>query len=158
MKDFAEQTAAAAARSFNQKIIELLRKDSGGIISGEELGRALNISRTAVWKHIKALKGVGYLIEALPSRGYRLLFTPDLLIPSEIAAGLATTRIARKIIYFKETDSTNLAAFRLAEQGIEEGTVIIADEQKQGRGRMGRHWESPQGTNIYCSISIRPPI
>jgi BirA family biotin operon repressor/biotin-[acetyl-CoA-carboxylase] ligase len=153
-----EQTASAAAQSIDQKIVALFRRMPGGIISGEELGKTLSISRTAVWKHIKALKELGYQIEAVPSRGYRLIFSPDLLIPAEISAKLATKRIGRKIIYLKETDSTNLVAFKYAEEGAEEGTVVIAEQQHRGKGRMGRHWESPYGINLYTSIILRPPL
>jgi BirA family biotin operon repressor/biotin-[acetyl-CoA-carboxylase] ligase len=158
LKEFIEQAACSGAQSLDQKIIELFRKKTGGIISGEELGNTLNISRTAVWKHIKTLKELGYRIEAVPSQGYRLLSSPDILIPAEIAAGMETKKIGRKIICFKETDSTNLVAFKLAEEGMEEGTVVIAEEQHRGKGRLGRHWESPYGTNLYCSIILRPPL
>lgn len=158
MKEFIDQKAFVDAQSLDQKIVELFRKRPGGVISGEELGNTLNISRTAVWKHIKTLKKLGYLIEAVPSQGYRLLSSPDILIPAEISAGMETKRIGRKIICFKETDSTNIVAFKLAEEGMEEGTVVIAEEQHRGKGRLGRHWESPYGTNLYCSIILRPPL
>ncbi len=158
MKEFPEQTAKTDGQSTDQRIIELFRKNPGGIVSGEELGSALNISRTAVWKHIKTLQELGYQIEAVPSQGYRLLSSPDILIAEEIAAGLTTKRIGRKIICFKKTDSTNLIAFKLGEQGAEEGTVVISEEQSHGKGRLGRHWESPYGVNLYCSIILRPPL
>lgn len=158
MKKFSSQTALTDARSTGQKLIELFRRNPGGTISGEELGSALNISRTAVWKHIKGLQGLGYRIEPVPSRGYRLVSSPDMLIAEEISSGLETRRIGRKIICFEKTESTNLAAFQLGEQGAEEGTVVIAEEQSRGKGRLGRHWESPGGVNLYCSIILRPPI
>jgi BirA family biotin operon repressor/biotin-[acetyl-CoA-carboxylase] ligase len=158
LKEFSDQTAQNHVRSIDQKIIGLFRKNPGKIISGEELGTQLSISRTAVWKHIKTLQELGYRIEAVPSQGYRLLSCPDILIAEEIAAGLTTRRIGKKILCFRKSDSTNQIAFRLGEQDAEEGTVVIAEEQSHGRGRLGRHWESPYGVNLYCSIILRPPI
>lgn len=62
------------------------------------------------------------------------------------------------VIYLESTDSTNLQARRLAEGGAPEGTLVIADEQTAGRGRMGRSWASPPGVNLYLSLVLRPPI
>ncbi|HEX8960517.1 MAG TPA: biotin--[acetyl-CoA-carboxylase] ligase [Geobacteraceae bacterium] len=155
MKD---QSRDTVTKSLDQQILALFRAKPGGVVSGEELSSLLNVSRTAVWKHIKALKDLGYRIEAVPSQGYRLVASPDLLIPEEITAGLATGRIGLRVISFRETDSTNEIAFRLAEDGAEEGTVVVAEAQRRGKGRLGRRWESPFGVNLYCSIILRPPI
>lgn len=145
-------------RTLDQKILAIFREDEDRIVSGEELGGALRVSRTAIWKHINSLREVGYRIEAIPSRGYRLLASPDVLIPEEICAGLNSVRIGRRLICYRETGSTNEDAFKLAEEGAEEGTVVIAEAQSRGKGRLGRHWESPTGVNLYCSVILRPPI
>jgi len=158
LKALFTENRETGARTLDQQILELFREKKGGLVSGEELSGALQVSRTAVWKHIKSLKELGYRIEAVPSQGYRLVASPDLLIPAEIAAGLTSTRIGRHIICFKETDSTNEVAFKLAEEGAEEGTVVVAEAQRRGKGRLGRRWESPAGVNLYCSIVLRPPI
>ena len=158
MKDLFTQSRETGTRTLDQQILELFREKQGGLVSGEELSGALQVSRTAVWKHIKSLKELGYRIEAVPSQGYRLVSSPDLLIPAEIAAGLKSARIGRDIICFRETDSTNQVAFKLAEEGAEEGTVVVAEAQRRGKGRLGRRWESPAGVNLYCSIVLRPPI
>lgn len=158
MKEPAVQSREAGAKSLDERILDLFRAKHGGIVSGEELSTALQVSRTAVWKHIKTLKETGYSIEAVQSQGYRLVAVPDLLIPAEIAAGLSSARIGRKLISFTETDSTNEVAFRLAEEGGEEGTVVVAEGQRRGKGRLGRRWESPPGVNLYCSVILRPPI
>lgn len=81
-----------------------------------------------------------------------------ILVSDEIASGLATTRVGKRIICFPATDSTNLDAFKLAEEGAEEGTVVIADGQRCGKGRLGREWASPTGVNLYCSVVFRPSI
>jgi len=129
-----------------------------GYISGERLSRELGISRTAVWKHISALRNDGYIIEAVPSRGYRLVSSPDRIDPHEVRALLDGTRIGRRLEYLKLTSSTNVDAFRLAEDGAIEGTVVIADTQTGGKGRRGRVWSSPAGVNLYCSVVLRPAI
>ncbi len=158
MKKFAGQAVKVDTRTTDQKIIELFRESQGETISGEELGNLLKISRTAVWKHVRTLKELGYRIKAVPSRGYRLESCPDRLIAEEISARLDTRRVGKNIICFGITDSTNLTAFQLGEQGAAEGTVVIAEEQSRGKGRLGRHWESPGGVNLYCSVILRPPI
>lgn len=146
------------AKSLDQRILALFRAKPGGVVSGEELSTLLNVSRTAVWKHVKSLKDLGYRIEAVPSQGYRLVAVPDLLIPEEITAGLTTRCIGRRVISFRETDSTNEVAFRLAEEGAAEGTVVVAEAQRRGKGRLGRQWVSPAGVNLYCSVILRPPV
>ena len=139
------------------KILELFRSGEA-VVSGAALSRILGVSRTAVWKHVKALRGNGYRIEAVPARGYRLLSSPEVLTSLDITAGLATKRIGSSIVCLKETESTNHVAFKMAEEGAREGTVVIADAQSAGKGRLGRVWLSPAGVNLYCSVVLRPSI
>lgn len=141
-----------------QRLLGLLRRCDGGLLSGEKIGTVLSISRTAVWKHVKRLRDRGYRIDAVPARGYRLVAAPDALTVCELAPGLRTSRIGCRIICVRETESTNLLAFHLADEGAADGTVVIAETQTGGRGRLGRRWESPPGVNLYCSVIIRPPI
>lgn len=150
-------SAGGPDRDIDRKILELFRS-KGGVVSGESLSRLLDVSRTAVWKHIKSLKSLGYVIEAVPSQGYRLVSVPDILTSAEISAGLPLQRIGTRITCLQEVDSTNLVAYRMAETGAGEGTVVIADVQTSGKGRLGRRWESPAGVNLYCSIILRPQI
>jgi BirA family transcriptional regulator, biotin operon repressor / biotin---[acetyl-CoA-carboxylase] ligase len=158
LKDLFAQEHAAGEKSLDQKILELFREKQGGVVSGEELSGCLGVSRTAVWKHIKTLKSIGYRIAAVPAQGYRLVSSPDILVPAEISAGLTTRRIGRRIICFRETESTNMVAFRLADEGADEGTIVVAEAQHRGKGRMGRRWESPPGVNLYTSLILCPPI
>ncbi len=139
-------------------ILDLLRQHGGEPLSGEEISRVIGVSRTAIWKQINTLRELGYAIEAVTSRGYRLLAVPDSLLASEIESGLATKIIGRPVVALGETDSTNARAGDLAEHGAPEGTVVIAEGQSQGKGRMGRRWESPVGVNLYASVLLRPPI
>lgn len=139
-------------------ILRLFREAGSGFVSGEMISRELHISRTAVWKHINGLRDAGYKVEAIPSRGYHLLSSPDVLSLDEVRHMLPATRIGRQLVCLPETASTNADAFRLAEEGAEEGTVVIADAQSGGKGRRGRVWESPAGVNLYCSVVLRPAI
>ena len=140
---------------YKREILERLR--NGEPVSGEELGRAIGISRTAVWKHINELKSEGYVIDSVPSKGYCFVSAPDALLPDEIKAGLKTRIMGREVAYQKETTSTQEIAKALASQGVAEGTITVAETQSGGRGRVGRQWSSPQG-GIYFSIVLRPDM
>jgi BirA family biotin operon repressor/biotin-[acetyl-CoA-carboxylase] ligase len=139
-------------------ILRLFRETGGGFVSGEMISRELKVSRTAVWKHINGLREVGYIIEAIPSRGYSLLSTPNILSVDEVLEKLQSSCIGRRLVCLRETASTNADAFRLAEDGADEGTTVIADGQSGGKGRRGRVWSSPSGVNLYCSVVLRPQI
>jgi BirA family biotin operon repressor/biotin-[acetyl-CoA-carboxylase] ligase len=139
-------------------ILRLFREAGSGFVSGELISRELQISRSAVWKHINGLRDAGYKIEAIPSRGYHLLSSPDILSLDEVREKLNTTCIGRQLVCLSETVSTNADAFRLADAGAGEGTTVIADAQSGGKGRRGRFWSSPAGVNLYCSVVLRPVI
>ena len=148
----------ATTTSTEQKILKLLKKKPLSYLSGQTLSNAFGLSRTAIWKHIHALKDIGYDIEASPARGYRLNIENLPFNKIEISSNLKTSFIGRDIAFYKEIDSTNDTAKEFAAKGAEEGTVIVADCQKKGKGRLSRRWESPAGVNIYTSIILRPNI
>jgi BirA family biotin operon repressor/biotin-[acetyl-CoA-carboxylase] ligase len=125
-------------------------------VSGSELARRLGCSRTAVWKHVAALRRAGYAIAARRAAGYRLMAVPDRLGPAELAPYL--TGSWRRIEWRAELDSTQRLARELAHAGAAEGTAVIAEQQTAGRGRLGRQWHSPAGTNLYCSVVLRPAV
>jgi len=141
-----------------EKILHELKSNSGQYISGEEISNRLQVSRTAIWKYINQLKELGYIIESQTKKGYRLMESPDSLLPQEIEELLKTRCIGRNLKYLEQVDSTNLYAKRLAEDGFEDGTVIIADEQLKGKGRLGREWMSPKGKGIWMTIMLKPKI
>lgn len=136
-------------------ILDLLRNASG-YISGEEIAKKMQVSRTAVWKHIRELKQAGYAIESHSRSGYSLVKIPDLLLPNEIKAVLQTKRFGKSIQYFDDLVSTNNAAKQFAMEGAEEGTIIVSEAQNGGRGRLSRGWYSPSGQGIWFSIILRP--
>ena len=137
------------------KILQTLKDNPGSFISGEQMAGRLNISRTAVWKSIQRLEGKGYKIKARKKEGYQLNNVPDFLLPAEIQDGLKTKFIGKDIRYYKEVDSTNEQAKKLAAKGIKEGTVLVAEKQTKGKGRLGRPWVSPPG-GIWMSVILKP--
>ena len=142
----------------DEKILNVLRHSKDSYVSGEELCKLADISRAAIWKHIEKLREEGYDIEAVPHLGYKLVAIPDSLIPSEIKWKLKTKVFGRSIISYRKVDSTNIIAYELAQKGMKEGAVILADEQVKGKGRHGRHWSSPSKGGIYMSCILRPSI
>lgn len=131
---------------------------AGGYVSGEALSRAVGKSRAAVWQWIEELRADGYVIEAAPRRGYRLLSRPDRLFPWEIQARLATRFVGCQVEYYERVESTNDLAKSLAKADAPEGLVVVAEEQVKGRGRRGRSWASPYGLGIWVSVVLRPAI
>ena len=144
--------------SSRETILQMFRETPSGFLSGAQISKELGVSRTAVWKQIEALRDLGYVVEAVPSRGYHLLQSPDLLSAEELRAGLGEQLIGCDIRTFGETDSTNVQAMALGEEGAPEGTVIVADRQTAGKGRLGRRWISPGGVNLYVSVLLRPAV
>jgi BirA family biotin operon repressor/biotin-[acetyl-CoA-carboxylase] ligase len=131
------------------QILSALR-ERGGYLSGVTLSQQLGISRVSIWKHIRGMAEDGYVIEASP-RGYKLVSSPDRLLPYEFPD------LEQRIHYFPEIDSTMDAARELAKEGAEEGTIVIAEVQTRGRGRLSREWLSPEG-GIYFTVILRPRI
>ena len=140
-----------------KKIVGALRRKSSGFMSGEEISSALGFSRASVWKYITKLREKGYDIEASTHLGYRLKASPDKLYGHEIATGLKARVFGHKLIYHHESiSSTNDSAYILAEDGAPEGTLVVAESQTKGKGRMSRQWVSPKGGGIYMSLILRP--
>ncbi len=150
------KTMVLYLKHMDSELLQALRE--GGHISGEELGRRLNMTRTAIWKRVNRLRGLGYEIASSPRRGYSLVSAPDLLLPEEIEPGLRTKIFGRPIIFYSELSSTQDTAKELARKGAEEGTVIIAETQTRGKGRKGREWSSVPGQGIQISVILRPRL
>ena len=140
-----------------EHIIQFL-KESDGYISGEEISQRLNISRAGIWKHMQELRAQGYEIAAVPHLGYQLVSCPDKLLSYEIQSGLNTQLMGKKIIVLETVSSTMDEAFRLGMENCPEGTVVCAEAQSKGRGRLGRAWTSPKGKGLYFSFVLRPHL
>jgi BirA family transcriptional regulator, biotin operon repressor / biotin---[acetyl-CoA-carboxylase] ligase len=138
-------------------ILSALRSGQG-FISGASIAANLGVSRTAIWKYLRQLEDLGYQVDHGKGRGYFLRSIPDKLYSWEIERHLTTRFVGRHIEYRESLDSTNAAAFKLALDGAREGTVVVAEEQTGGRGRLRRRWHSPYGKNIYVSVILRPSL
>ena len=138
------------------KILNELKKTKD-YISGEYLSSTLNVSRTAIWKHIKNLKSKGYIIEGIPNKGYKLISFPDLLNKNELSPLIKTSVLGKNIIHFDDIDSTNIKAKELAQKDIEDGSIIIAEKQTLGNGRFNRKWVSPNG-GLWFTLILRQTI
>lgn len=141
-----------------QHILQRLREETDRCLSGSRLAHELGLSRTAVWKHVQALKKQGYPIASDGRNGYRLLHPPDLLLPGEILPALTTSWLGRSYHHRVSVGSTNEYALSLAAQGAAHGTVVVAEEQTAGRGRLARPWLSPAGCGIYLSMVLTEPL
>ena len=141
--------------SLPEKILQAM-EEREDYVSGQELCDRFGVSRTAVWKAVKALKAKGYMFDATQNRGYRLLDAPDTVEEKAIKKRLHTKWAGCKVHFFPETGSTNTDAKRYAEAGDPHGTLLITDDQTGGRGRRGHEWSSPKGVNIAMTMILRP--
>ncbi|WDV45505.1 biotin--[acetyl-CoA-carboxylase] ligase [Clostridiaceae bacterium M8S5] len=139
-------------------ILNLLKREED-FISGQKISEMLGVSRTAIWKHINSLRNEGYDIQSVSNKGYKLITSPDILTLSEIRPYLKTAYIGRNIVHLDTVDSTNTKAKEIAQDiNIQDGTVIISEEQKMGKGRLGRAWVSPKHKGIWMSLILKPDI
>lgn len=139
------------------KVLALLKKQDT-YLSGEEMSHELGVTRAAVWKVIKKLQGEGYIIDSSTKKGYKLVEKPNAITPEELRPMLESNSLGKEINYYNEINSTNEKAKALAREGSTEGTLVIADRQSAGKGRMGRSWISPEGTGIWMSLILKPEI
>lgn len=128
-------------------------------VSGEWISRQTGVTRAGVWKAIESLRAQGYEIESTRRRGYRLVPPEDALWPSCIRSCLKAGNMARRIEYLDQTTSTNRVARSLGEEDAQcapHGTLVVAEEQLSGRGRMTRSWSADRGAAILMSLLLRP--
>ena len=137
------------------KVLSFFQTHDSEYLSGQDLSDVLKISRVAVWKHIKKIQTLGYKIESKQKLGYRLIDNTEKLLPWEITRDLKTKLIGKRVYYFEEIDSTQNFAQNIAADKKENGTIIIAEKQTAGRGRLDRKWTSPKG-GIWFSLIIHP--
>ncbi len=139
------------------QILNLLASHPGEFVSGEVISQGLNLTRAAVWKQIQGLKEAGYRIEAMTKHGYRLLGTPTSLDEWALRSVLKTEQFGGKLYLYNELPSTNDLAKDLGKKGGEHGTVVIAQRQTAGHGRMRREWQSPAG-GLWMSVVLQPKL
>lgn len=145
-----------------KKILDALLDSGDTYLSGEQISQLFGVSRTAIWKHIKQLRSEGYEIESVTNKGYRLISMPTnyngISIERALKQNQTMTRFIKEVLYFDSVDSTNQVAKQCGQTETFENTLIVADEQTAGKGRLGRRWESEKGKGIWMSLLLRPNI
>ncbi|MGI6357657.1 MAG: biotin--[acetyl-CoA-carboxylase] ligase [Bacillota bacterium] len=139
-------------------ILRLLLSAYPNPISGEQMAKDLTISRSAVWKKIKALEQIGIEVSGKQNSGYRLERWPNLMLPELLMHFRKAVTLGEPIYYQESIGSTNDWAKQLAQGGATAGTLVVAEEQTAGRGRRGRSWLSQPGAGIFASLVLRPSL
>jgi BirA family biotin operon repressor/biotin-[acetyl-CoA-carboxylase] ligase len=148
---------AETAPTFSEEqVLAFLAEAADEVVSGEAISDKLGLTRAAVWKHVESLRGQGYRIDAVASRGYRLVSIPDRLRALELRPLLNTHDVGQVLHCHEELGSTNDEAKRLADDDAGHGEVVVAERQTEGRGRRGRAWISPARRNVAFSVILRP--
>ena len=140
------------------RLVHLLVKNATVVMPGPKIASEIGVSRSTVWEWIEMLRTLGVAIKGHPRHGYQLEKLPDILVPSLVRAEIPHAEIGHKIIHYFRTESTNSVALQLDAGDGPHGTVVIAEEQTAGRGRLGRNWYSERSSGIYVSILLRPPL
>jgi BirA family biotin operon repressor/biotin-[acetyl-CoA-carboxylase] ligase len=141
-----------------EEVLLLLQKKRHTFLSTREISEKLRAHPYVVYQAIKELRRWDFEITSEKGKGYRLLKSPDRILAVEVKKKLKSKILGREVLSYRSLGSTNQLGFRLAEAGIGEGALIVADEQTQGRGRMGRSWHSPPGLGLWTSVILRPNI
>jgi BirA family biotin operon repressor/biotin-[acetyl-CoA-carboxylase] ligase len=135
---------------------DLLRRlGDGEFHSGAALARTLGVSRGTIWNAVRSIVEAGVDVYSVPGRGYRLAAPLSLLDRDEIArhAGSHSGRYSIRLV--NVIDSTSTLLGKLAAGGAPSGTVIAAELQQSGRGRLGRVWHAGLGESLTCSLLWR---
>jgi len=141
-----------------QDILAILEAHQGESVSGEQIARELHITRSAVWKGVRALKEEGCPITAGTNRGYLLAADSDIFSPGSVTTRLHGSAARLQVEIRPEVTSTNTVLKEEARLGAPDGKVLIALRQSAGKGRMGRSFYSPQDTGLYMSLLLRPKL
>ncbi|PXW91741.1 BirA family biotin operon repressor/biotin-[acetyl-CoA-carboxylase] ligase [Streptohalobacillus salinus] len=144
--------------SIRERLVRLLSQEQSGYVSGQWLSDELSCSRTAVWKHIKQLEEEGYTFDAVPNKGYRLVALPKHMTENTLRWNLSSDWLGQSIEHYPSIDSTQVRAHERARAGADEGLVISADQQLNGRGRMQRPFDSTDAKGVWLSFILRPQL
>ncbi|MGI5839912.1 MAG: biotin--[acetyl-CoA-carboxylase] ligase [bacterium] len=139
-------------------LLSLLSEQEGEFIPSWVLRERLRLTEKELSEAVLGLRLGGYVINGSFAKGYRLGGRPDLLLPTEVLPLLRTERLGRNYVYLPTVDSTNDLAKQLARAGAVDGTLIVAETQTGGRGRLGRSWASPPASGIWLSLILRPEL
>jgi BirA family biotin operon repressor/biotin-[acetyl-CoA-carboxylase] ligase len=140
------------------QVLKILEENRGNSVNGARLADELYVTRSSIWKAVKSLQKDGYHIKAVTNKGYCLLSQNDIVSAESILPFLKGAAANLALEVRQKVTSTNTVAKEMASKGAREGTVVIAREQTQGRGRMGRTFYSPEASGIYFTIILRPKL
>ncbi|HJF33307.1 MAG TPA: biotin--[acetyl-CoA-carboxylase] ligase [Sporosarcina psychrophila] len=140
------------------ELLKRLFEAEGEPVSGQDIADQFGLSRTAIWKYVKELEQEGYEIGTVRKKGYYLIKSPDRVNEANVQKHLTTKKYGQHIHYFDTCKSTQFIAHDEEQNGAVDGTVIIAEEQTAGRGRMARPWSSSAGKGVWMSVIIRPAL
>jgi BirA family biotin operon repressor/biotin-[acetyl-CoA-carboxylase] ligase len=138
--------------------VRLLSDHAMVVVSGTKLADEIGTTRSAVWRLVQQLRGLGVRIAGHPATGYRLESIPDLLLPEILTPLVKGSMFAARIHHYFRVGSTNAEAMTAAAASEPEGSVFLAEEQTAGRGRGGHTWSSAKSQGIYCSVILRPEL
>lgn len=141
---------------YKYEILELLI-DSKEHISGQNIAKHLNISRTAVWKVIEQLREEGFSINTIQSKGYELSGFPNVWDKHLLKLAIRQSKYFKDIYVYDVVDSTQKKAHEIIEPGSEP-FIIISEEQTAGRGRFNRAWDSQGEKGLWTSLVFNPDI
>jgi BirA family biotin operon repressor/biotin-[acetyl-CoA-carboxylase] ligase len=140
------------------QLLQKFRIKAGQSLSPAKLAKMLKCFPEDIIKAILILRSWGYIIKADKTGQYKYISAPDSYLAAEIGFGLKTKFMGKKIYSYRTVQSTNTIASQLAAVGVPEGTLIIAENQTRGKGRLGRRWYSPEKVGLYCSLILYPKI
>ena len=139
-------------------LLSLLSHSVGEWLAGETACKRLGVAHTELKSLVSELRAEGYHIEFDNRRGCRYTGREDRIIPREVQRECSDIQMGRHLVVCDVVDSTNDLAWEQALHGAPEGTIVVADEQRLGRGRMGRKWLAPPGSGLLLSLVLRPPF
>ncbi|MBN2375863.1 MAG: biotin--[acetyl-CoA-carboxylase] ligase [Sedimentisphaerales bacterium] len=138
------------------EVLRLLREHGSGWVSMEVLQSAAEVSSEQIGQIVEKLREIGYEIESAAMKGFGLRGVNKEGLSSElISYGLATERIGQKVLVYEATDSTNDVAWcHAGEEGFD-GLAVFAEQQRRGRGRLGRSWLAGRCSSVLCSVLLQ---
>jgi BirA family biotin operon repressor/biotin-[acetyl-CoA-carboxylase] ligase len=145
-------------QTVEEELVGLLEKNSDKFLNTKDISLKLGVHPYTVYQAVRELRRWEFQIQSERGKGYKLVESPDLILAAKIKKNLKTKIFGKKIYSYRKVGSTNVLGFRLAETNAEEGTLIVAEEQTKGKGRMGRSWYSPPQVGLWMSLILRPDI
>ena len=137
------------------KLLGLLRRHAGRWVSVDEMRTKLGVGSGKLHAQIETLQKTGYQVQVTPFAEVRLVEQSGGLSSEAIETGLDTKRLGRKVLVYQVTDSTNNVAWDYVNEPGYDGLAVFAEQQRQGRGRLGRTWQSKTGSSLLGSILLQ---